>query len=219
MRLRTSALVRTLAVSSLVAAAALTLSATPPPAAAADRPAASVPAHAKTVTVLAAMDVHRVASTRPVLVDAALLKASLPKPKPVVKPAPAVKPRPAARTAQVATVQRTVRQVAPPPGPAVSPGSARAIAQGMLAGFGWGQDQFACLDALWNRESGWNVHAASGSGAYGIPQALPGSKMASAGPDWANNASTQIRWGLGYIKGRYGSPCAAWSHSQSTGWY
>ena len=56
-------------------------------------------------------------------------------------------------------------------------------------------------------------------GAYGIPQALPGSRMASAGPDWQTNAATQIRWGLQYIKSTYGSPCAAWDHEQATGWY
>jgi hypothetical protein len=73
---------------------------------------------------------------------------------------------------------------------------------------------------LWNKESGWRVNAYnSGSGAYGIPQALPGSKMASAGADWQTNAATQIKWGLGYIKGRYGTPCGAWGHSQSVGWY
>jgi hypothetical protein len=101
-----------------------------------------------------------------------------------------------------------------------SPGGAQATARGMLAGYGWGDDQFSCLVSLWNRESGWNVHAYNaGSGAYGIPQALPGSKMGSAGADWQSNAATQISWGLGYISGRYGSPCGAWGHSQSTGWY
>ena len=69
-------------------------------------------------------------------------------------------------------------------------------------------------------ESGWSVTAANpGSGAFGIPQALPGSRMASAGPDWQTSAATQIKWGLQYIKGTYGSPCAAWAHSQATGWY
>ena len=72
---------------------------------------------------------------------------------------------------------------------------------------------------LWNHESGWRVHAANGSGAYGIPQALPGSKMGSAGPDWQNNAETQIKWGLGYIASRYGTPCGAWSSWQANGWY
>jgi len=101
-----------------------------------------------------------------------------------------------------------------------SPGGAQATARGMLAGYGWGDDQFSCLVSLWNRESGWNYQAYNaGSGAYGIPQALPGSKMASAGGDWQTNAGTQIAWGLGYISGRYGSPCGAWDHSNSVGWY
>ncbi|MDK8601773.1 hypothetical protein CYK24_06940 [Trueperella bernardiae] len=102
----------------------------------------------------------------------------------------------------------------------VPAGSSREIAQGMLASYGWGMDQWACLDALWQRESGWNSQAANpSSGAYGIPQALPGSKMASAGADWQTNPATQISWGLGYIAGRYGSPCGAWGHSQARGWY
>jgi hypothetical protein len=98
-------------------------------------------------------------------------------------------------------------------------GSPRDIARSMLAAYGW-SDQFSCLDALWARESGWDHYASNpSSGAYGIPQALPGSKMASAGADWQTNPATQIRWGLGYIRGSYGSPCGAWSHSQATGWY
>ncbi|SDQ27551.1 lytic transglycosylase domain-containing protein [Microbacterium sp. cf332] len=101
-----------------------------------------------------------------------------------------------------------------------SPGAAQQAASNMLGDFGWGQDQFGCLVSLWNKESGWNYQAYnSGSGAYGIPQALPGSKMSSAGGDWQTNAVTQVRWGLGYISGRYGSPCGAWDHSQSVGWY
>jgi hypothetical protein len=74
--------------------------------------------------------------------------------------------------------------------------------------------------ALWNKESHWNVYAHNvRSGAYGIPQALPGDKMATAGADWATNPATQITWGLGYIGGRYGTPCGAWGHSQAKGWY
>jgi hypothetical protein len=99
------------------------------------------------------------------------------------------------------------------------PGSAQAIGHDMVLARGWGEDQFACLVSLFNRESHWNVYAANPSGAYGIPQALPGSKMASAGADWATNPATQISWGLGYIAARYGTPCGAWGHSQSTGWY
>jgi len=89
----------------------------------------------------------------------------------------------------------------------------------MLGSFGWSSSQFACLDPLWAHESGWSVTAENPDGAYGIPQALPGVKLASAGPDWQTSAATQIEWGLGYIKGRYGSPCAAWDHEQATGWY
>ena len=100
-----------------------------------------------------------------------------------------------------------------------SGGSPRAIAAQMVSDRGWGSGQYSCLVSLWNRESGWSVHARNGSGAYGIPQALPGSKMSSAGPNWQDNAATQIRWGLGYIASRYGSPCGAWGHSQSNGWY
>jgi hypothetical protein len=89
----------------------------------------------------------------------------------------------------------------------------------MLAQYGW-SGQFSCLDALWELESGWNAYAENpSSGAYGIPQAMPGSKMASAGPDWQSDAATQIRWGLTYIRSLYGSPCAAWSHEEATGWY
>jgi len=100
-----------------------------------------------------------------------------------------------------------------------TPGSAQAIALGILTSEDMGNDQYSCLVSLWNRESHWNVTAQNPDGAYGIPQALPGSKMASAGPDWQSNATTQILWGLGYISGRYGTPCGAWAHSQATGWY
>ncbi|NEM91578.1 lytic transglycosylase domain-containing protein [Galbitalea soli] len=99
------------------------------------------------------------------------------------------------------------------------PGSAKAIAKDIVQAKGWGDNQYNCLVALWNRESGWNVYASNPSGAYGIPQALPGSKMASAGPNWQSNPRTQILWGLSYIQGRYGNPCGAWAHSQSSGWY
>ena len=86
--------------------------------------------------------------------------------------------------------------------------------------YGWSQSDFNCLVSLWNRESGWNPGAYnSRSGAYGIPQALPGSKMASAGSDYLTNYKTQINWGLSYIKSRYGNPTNAWSHSQRKGWY
>ncbi|MDO4243496.1 MAG: G5 domain-containing protein [Actinomyces sp.] len=98
--------------------------------------------------------------------------------------------------------------------------SAKSIAQSMMASHGWDDSQFSCLDSLWERESNWNYQAQNpSSGAYGIPQALPGSKMGSVAGDWATNPTTQITWGLGYIAERYGSPCNAWAHSESVGWY
>lgn len=96
----------------------------------------------------------------------------------------------------------------------------RDIARALLGQFGFSSDQFGCLDSLWTRESNWTWNADNpSSSAYGIPQALPGSKMSSAGADWETNPATQIKWGLGYIQDRYGSPCGAWGHSQSNGWY
>jgi hypothetical protein len=107
----------------------------------------------------------------------------------------------------------------PPPPPAVPAGEAQEIAKAMLVGRGWDDAQFSCLVALWNRESGWRTTAGRTDGPYGIPQANPGTKMASAGADWQTNAATQITWGLNYIAGRYGNPCGAWAHFQSDGWY
>ncbi|WP_213283919.1 G5 domain-containing protein, partial [Cellulomonas hominis] len=102
----------------------------------------------------------------------------------------------------------------------VSPGSAQELGKQMAAERGWGDDQFACLLQLWNKESGWRIDAENrSSGAYGIPQALPGSKMASIAADWRTNPATQITWGLNYVAGRYSTPCGAWSAFQSKGWY
>ena len=96
----------------------------------------------------------------------------------------------------------------------------RKIGCALMLDAGFDIDQFPCLDKLFKKESGWNQHASNaGSGAYGIPQALPGSKMSKFGSDWKTNPATQIKWGLDYIEGRYSTPCGAWSHSQSTGWY
>ncbi|WP_456093928.1 aggregation-promoting factor C-terminal-like domain-containing protein, partial [Ornithinicoccus halotolerans] len=125
----------------------------------------------------------------------------------------------AAREEEAAAARSSERESAPAPAPAPS-GDSRSIARSMLSSYGWSDDQWGCLESLWQKESGWSHTAENpSSGAYGIPQALPGSKMGSAGSDWATNPATQIRWGLGYIQGRYGSPCGAWSHSQSVGWY
>jgi hypothetical protein len=96
----------------------------------------------------------------------------------------------------------------------------RATGCALMLKAGFEIDQFPCLNKLWDKESGWNHRASnSSSGAYGIPQALPGSKMSSKGSDWRTNPATQIKWGLGYIEGRYGTPCKAWAHSQDVGWY
>ncbi|RKN43432.1 lytic transglycosylase domain-containing protein [Micromonospora endolithica] len=96
----------------------------------------------------------------------------------------------------------------------------RKIGCAIMIDKGFPISEFPCLEKLWTKESGWNPKAHnSSSGAHGIPQALPGSKMASVGDDWETNPSTQIIWGLGYIKGRYGTPCKAWAQSQAQGWY
>ncbi len=127
---------------------------------------------------------------------------------------------PTSEVEKIGTKDAAAAAAATPSAPiVVDPGSAQAIAQQMLLARGWGDDQFSCLVQIWNRESGWRVNAANASGAYGIPQALPGSKMAAYGADWQTNPATQIAWGLAYISGRYGTPCGAWSSWQAHGWY
>ena len=122
-------------------------------------------------------------------------------------------PPPAAAPAPVKAQSDSVRVLD-------DPAAAQAYAAGQLGSFGWGADQMSCLTQLWQRESDWLTSAENASsGAYGIAQSLPASKMESTGSDWASNYETQIRWGLGYIQGRYGSPCAAWGHSNAVGWY
>lgn len=109
---------------------------------------------------------------------------------------------------------------APPPGIVVDPAAAKAYAAGAIARYGWGDGEYRCLVLLWTRESSWRADAYNASsGAYGIPQSLPGSKMAVAGADWRTNAATQIEWGLSYIAARYGAPCGAWAHSEAYNWY
>jgi hypothetical protein len=103
---------------------------------------------------------------------------------------------------------------------APNPGTAQSIAYNMLSSFGWSPSTyFSCLNNIYTRESGWRYNAENASGAYGIPQALPGDKMATAGSDWMTNPATQIKWGLGYIQSRYGDPCSAWSFWQAHGYY
>ena len=99
-------------------------------------------------------------------------------------------------------------------------GTPKEVAMNLLPDHGWGESQFSCLEKLWNKESRWRVDADNPtSSAYGIPQALPGNRMAAYGSDWRTNPVTQIKWGLDYIETRYGSPCSAWAHSQGSGWY
>jgi len=101
-----------------------------------------------------------------------------------------------------------------------SHGTPQQIARSLLTGFHWAHSQFRYLNLLWTRESGWNRYASNpSSGAYGIPQAVPGDKMASAGPHWRSSARTQIIWGMGYIKSRYVTPWQAWQHELRCGWY
>ncbi|MGZ4633383.1 MAG: aggregation-promoting factor C-terminal-like domain-containing protein [Actinomycetes bacterium] len=119
----------------------------------------------------------------------------------------------ASRRAAAARASRThVRPVAP--------GTVRALGRSMAAARGWTGSQFVCLDNLWTRESGWRTNAYNpGSGAYGIAQANPGSKMASVGSDYRTNPATQIAWGLSYIAGKHGNPCGAWSFWLGHHWY
>ena len=135
-----------------------------------------------------------------------------PGPAPVQPPAPAPSPTPAPPPVVVAPSV---------PGGAVNdPAGAKSYAAGRLSAYGWGQDQFQCLAQLWTKEYNWLTTATNPySGAYGIAQALPPGKYASAGSDWLTSYRTQIEWGLGYIRERYGSPCTAWNHSVAKNWY
>lgn len=154
--------------------------------------------------------------------------AQKPAPQPV--PAPVPKPVPAPQPSSDPIVPEPPA-ASPPggsgtlepnlPGGAVNdPAGAKAYAAGALGSFGWGQSQFQCLDNLWERESNWRTNATNpSSGAYGIAQALAPSRYGDVASDWLTNYRTQVTWGLGYIHGRYGSPCGAWEHSQTIGWY
>lgn len=125
--------------------------------------------------------------------------------------------RAAAEHAAAAKAAEAARKLAE----ANTPAGAKATASALAASeYGWGADQFQCLDNLWTKESGWNYQAVNANGgATGIPQALPGSKMATIAADWQTNATTQITWGLQYISASYGTPCAAWAHSQASNFY
>ncbi|MEU8242061.1 lytic transglycosylase domain-containing protein [Actinoplanes missouriensis] len=132
-----------------------------------------------------------------------------------------------ARTLETKKIEKKKAEAAGPvpfdgpiPGSCKEFNGSRAIGCTLMLQAGFGIAEFPCLNQLWNKESGWNYKAENrSSGAYGIPQALPGRKMASAGADWKSNPATQIKWGLGYVKGRYQSPCGAWTYFQNNGHY
>ena len=199
----------------LAAAFAVSVVAFSPSAATARQTASAVHAKSPAMAASTVQQIARLRANRDYLTDQHQTVLGMAAPAPVVQ-APKPRPTQAAPAPAPAPTQQPVPAAAPPPTPS---GSAQQIALSMLASYGWSSSQFSCLQPLWQRESGWNVYAANPDGAYGIPQALPGSKMATAGPDWQTNAATQIRWGLSYIQSRYGSPCAAWAHSEATGWY
>ena len=153
------------------------------------------------------------------VVGTALASGPAPAPRPAAEsglaPHLAIRPAPRPRrtAATAGRASRSARR-------ASLLGSPRTVAHALLLRRGWSEGQWSCLDALWTRESNWQVQASNArSGAYGIPQALPGWKMAAAGSDWRTNALTQIQWGLSYIGRAYGSPCNALAHSNSYGYY
>ncbi|MGI8953630.1 MAG: lytic transglycosylase domain-containing protein [Nocardioidaceae bacterium] len=124
------------------------------------------------------------------------------------------------RIAKVAEVAKSAKSGVITKTAEVDTSDPQGIARAMRTDYGWSESDFFCLDALWIGESNWQVDAGNPtSSAYGIPQALPGEKMASAGADWLTNPATQIEWGLGYIQASYGTPCSANKFKLSNGWY
>ncbi len=148
-----------------------------------------------------------------------------PSASPSASPSPSpssASPSPSPSTASP-TPKRTTQTAKPVP--AIPAGCSsysgnQLIACQLLPSFGFSTSEMSALVPMWNNESGWNENAENpSSGAYGIPQALPGDKMASVAPDWQTNPATQIKWGLGYIKDRYGTPSQAWAFWQANNWY
>ena len=137
----------------------------------------------------------------------------------VVAKAKVATPSSAVAKANQSSSSSSTGTAAEPTAAAPNPGTAQSIAYNMLASFGFSTSQFGCLQDIWQRESGWSYDAENPSGAYGIPQSLPASKMASAGSDYLTNPATQIKWGLGYIKDVYGTPCAAWNFELANNYY
>ncbi len=151
-----------------------------------------------------------------IVMDAAVKTLAVASKPTTVNPAQVIASQNAAANSSSSSTSTTTVS-APPP----DPGTAQNIGYTMLPQFGFNQTtQWSCLLDLWNRESGWLYDAENpSSGAYGIPQALPGDKMASAGADWQTNPATQIKWGLGYISQVYGTPCNAYNFDVANGGY
>ena len=159
---------------------------------------------------------------KPSATPTATTSTPTPTPKPSATPTPTPKPSatPTPTPTPSATPTPKPTPTTPSAAPSLSPAQAQAAAYGMIKPYGWDDKQFQCLVNLWNRESSWRWWAKNpSSGAYGIPQSLPATKMASAGADWETNAITQIAWGLDYISWRYTNPCGAWAHSEKYNWY
>jgi serine/threonine protein kinase len=168
----------------------------------------------------AALVVVALAIALPVLLTSSTPKAAPPpSTTPSTSLAPSHSPSTTPSTGASASTQPTPTASAIS-GVRATPAQAQQIAKTLLPSYGWGTTaQYTCLVNLWNKLSGWEYNDADPGGSYGIPQALPGSRMASAGADWKTNATTQIKWGLGYIKDNYGSPCSAYSSLQKNGYY
>lgn len=130
----------------------------------------------------------------------------------------------AAEAAREAAARQDRDEPAQPEAPtgtvSASKAALKAYARTAAARRGWGPEQFTAIDAIWTQESQWNPLAENpSSGAYGIPQALPGTKMSTFGDDWRTNGRTQIDWGLDYMADRYGTPTKAWAFKKVHGWY
>lgn len=172
-----------------------------------------------------ALDASRASVATP-QVGATASPSATPSAAPTVAPkaAPAASPKPVAPKA--APKPAPLKAAAAPkpapakPAPVNDPAGAQAYAASMLSSFGWSAGEMDSLRILWTKESNWTTTATNpSSGAYGIVQSLPAEKMASEGPDWQSNYKTQVRWGLKYIKERYGSPSAALSFHYANNWY
>ncbi|GAA4047494.1 hypothetical protein GCM10023063_38540 [Arthrobacter methylotrophus] len=178
---------------------------------------------------LDAQDMSRASESRTVQPSATASAAATPSAnassKPSAAPSQAPSPAPSTGAPQAPAPAAPAPAPAAPAAPAApvavdDPAGAQAYAASVLSSYGWGPGEMSALTTLWNKESDWRTTATNASsGAYGIVQSLPGEKMASEGADWQSNYQTQIRWGLNYIKERYGSPSAAWAFHLAHNWY